>query len=160
MLRRNKNFIIAYVLLVGLPGIILIGILRIGSKLAAPLSIEGVWKVETNVAPVAALLCLEPSASAPEISLVISQSGKDVALNVGAGPGGRAPGVIEGNVIKTSPLRLSRSEGCANLLPALTAIVDPNTVPRSLAGTLSANGCPSCAHVDFRAVRQSPTPSH
>jgi hypothetical protein len=154
MISRNRNFITAYILLVGLPVLILVGVLKTGGSLSPPLSIDGIWRIQGESATVATLLCLRPLADPPEISISISQSGRLIELAMGQSGNMRSRGVLEGNTITASSLRPAISEGCARSEVALTANVDPNTKPRSLTGTLSTPGCSACADVVFRAVRQ------
>jgi hypothetical protein len=47
----------------------------------------------------------------------------------------------------------AKTPGCGNgRALSLTATLDPKASPRSLAGTLSVNDCPTCLPVEFRAV--------
>ena len=153
MSRQIRNFITAYVFLVGLPVAGLIGILKIGGELAAPLSVEGVW-VETDLNRVTQLPC-----STSKVSLAISQSGKNLVLQLNGSPQTIA-GKIEGNEIQFfSPLgsEWAKESDCKDILPfTLTAHVDRETKPRTLVGTFLRVGCPSCAPFEFRAARQDP----
>jgi hypothetical protein len=48
MSHTNRNFVVAYTLLVGLPLLGLAGVLRSGRNITAPISIDGTWKIETQ----------------------------------------------------------------------------------------------------------------
>lgn len=50
----NRKFVVAYILLVGLPVLGLIGVLRVGRKLAAPVAVRSTVKLEANPTAAAA----------------------------------------------------------------------------------------------------------
>jgi hypothetical protein len=159
MSHRSRNFVIAYILLVGLPLLGLAGVLRKGRNLTAPISVDGVWKIEADTGRLATLSC-DPSLSfsSSSVSVVISQSGKSLVLTFNNAAKTVSSGVLEGKNLKASVVLerdLSNKGGCGDDEPfTLTATVDPNTEPRSMTGLLSVNACPSCVPVEFHAVRQ------
>jgi hypothetical protein len=160
MSHTNRNFIVAYVLLVGLPIVGLLGVLKSGRSLTAPLSVDGVWRLQVDPVRLAALPCGKALASAPETALAISQSGRNFTLNLTNGPKSTASGLIDGTTLKASVVPLpawSDEIGCGNGRElSLVATVNPKADPRSLAGTVSVNNCPSCPSVEFHAVRETP----
>jgi hypothetical protein len=157
MSRTSRNFFVAYALLVGLPIAGLVGILKSGRTLAAPISVDGVWKLQTDPVRLAALPCGKTLASSPDAALAISQSGRNFTLSLSDGPKSTASGVLDGTSLKASLVPSapwSEEAGCGSGREiTLVAIVDPKANPRSLEGTLSVSHCLSCAPVDFRAVR-------
>lgn len=160
MSHTNRNFIFAYVLLVGLPVAGLVGILKSGRKLTAPISVDGVWQLQADSVRLAALPCGQALINDPATALAISQSGKNFTLSFSNGPKSTASGVLEGTALKASvapSTAWSEEAGCGEGRElSLAATVDARTDPRSLVGVLSVNHCPACAAVEFRAVRQSP----
>ena len=48
MPHTNRNFVVAYILLVGLAVARLRGVLKSGRSLTAPISVDGTWKVEAD----------------------------------------------------------------------------------------------------------------
>jgi hypothetical protein len=152
----SRNFVVAYILLVGLPLLGLAGVLRSGHSLTAPISVDGVWKIETDAGRMAVPSCDKPASAFS--SVVISQSGKSLVLTFNNAPKTVSSGVLEGESLRASgvPARdLSVKSGCGDDQPwTLTATVDSSTEPRSLTGVLSVTGCPSCVPVKFHAVRQ------
>jgi hypothetical protein len=153
MSRTSRNFVVAYILLVGLPLLGLVGVLRSGRKLSAPISVDGTWKINADNA----VLANYPCSSVPsflDAPLLISQSGKSLAISLGKAKT-VATGLLENRSLKASVPQGtdSSSPACGADFFALTAMVDPMSEPRSLSGTLSAPGCASCAPVQFRAVR-------
>jgi hypothetical protein len=163
MSKTSRNFVIAYVLLVGLPIVGLVGVLKSGRNLSAPISVDGVWQLQANSAQLASLPCGKALGDSSNTTLSISQSGKNFSLGFGTinpsdGSRSVASGVIEGTRLRASlPAARAASAadgGCVQGRElTLVATVNPKADPRSLAGTLSINDCPSCAPVEFHAVR-------
>lgn len=156
MSRTNRNFVIAYILLVGLPLAGLIGILKTGRSLRAPISIDGTWKVEADMSRAGASPCAQAISSLANSPLVISQSGKSLILTFNNGPRTTGSGFLEGKSL-TAPLALepANGSGCiATQALTLVATVDPHSEPRSVTGSLTVNDCPSCTPLEFHAVRQ------
>ncbi|MBZ5721485.1 MAG: hypothetical protein LAO03_13990 [Acidobacteriia bacterium] len=160
MTRTNRNFVIAYALLVALPVAGLLGVLRYGSSLQAPVSVDGVWEVQSDRSPFAALLCGQSFATAEDLAITISQSGKGFSLDLANGFRTKAAGVIEGNTLSASlspPAVRSSAAGCeTGRVLQLTASVDPKAEPKTLAGVLSVADCSACVPVEFRAIRPAP----
>jgi hypothetical protein len=159
MAHINRNFIVAYTLLVALPLVGLVAVLRNGRELTAPISVDGLWQLQADPVRMIALPCGKTLAD-PETALLISQSGRNFALSLSNGPKSTASGVIDGITLKASIVpseEWSAQAGCGNdheLL--LMATVNPKVEPRSLTGVLSVNGCTACGSVEFRAARQAP----
>lgn len=156
MSRTNRNFVIAYVLLVGFPLLGLLTILRNGERLAAPVSLEGVWKVESNLAelPCSSTLRLQNA------SLRVSQSGKQLLFSVEESPRGQALGSLEGRMVRASlqPSAFAADDSCADdRTLTLIASVDSHADANTLTGILSVDGCGSCRPAEFHAVRQGAT---
>ena len=57
MVQSNRNFIIAYILLVGLPVLGLVGVLKTGRGVAAPISLDGTWTLQADSSRLASLPC-------------------------------------------------------------------------------------------------------
>ena len=173
MSNSHRNFVIAYILLVGLPILILLGILRLGRTLAAPVSVNGNWKVEAATTPADAH-CQSPASFSSNASFVISQSGRllRVALSGSKSTGVVASGTVASGMIAAGTIADGSIEGktVKVSIPAarqnsvdpkcgsdqgltLTATVDPTSEPRALNGILSVDGCADCQPISFRAVR-------
>jgi hypothetical protein len=157
MSKANRNFIISYALLVGLPVLGLVGVLKTGRSLSAPISVDGTWRLQADAARLRALPCGKSLAS-PDIALAISQSGANFTLNLVSGPKAVASGVLEGTNFEASvvPSPANDVECTPGRELELVATVDPKANPRVLSGTISVSDCPSCSPVEFRAFRQSP----
>jgi hypothetical protein len=156
----NRNFLLAYILLVGLPIAGLVGILKSGRKLTAPVSVDGLWHLQIDASNLASLPCGKALTDSPEPELAISQSGKNFTLSLANGPKSNASGVIEGTSVKASITpspEWSALAGCGSDQGlTLVATVDAKTDPRTLTGQISADHCPSCSAIEFHAVRQNP----
>jgi hypothetical protein len=156
MSHTSRNFVVAYILLVGLPLLGLAGVLRSGRSLTAPISVDGVWKIETDAGRLSVPSCDKSVSAFP--SVVISQSGKSLVLTFNNAAKTVSSGVLEGKNLKTLVVSVrdsSNKSDCGDHeLFTLTATVDPNTEPRSMTGLLSVNSCASCVPVEFHAVRQ------
>lgn len=156
MTNSNRNFVFAYVLLVAFPLVGLVGILRSGRKLSAPISVGGVWKINTSQDQLAAFPCGK-SLLAPNAAFAISQSGRAFTLNSTNSAWAANSGAIEGNMIN-APLVPSavtaKEDGCGEHSLSLTAIVDTRASPRTLQGALRVQNCPGCAALDFHGIRE------
>lgn len=160
MSATHSNFIMAYILLVGLPVVGLIGVLKSGRTLTAPISVDGRWQLQADPVRLAALPCGKTLAQNPYTALAISQSGKNFTLSLSDGPKSTAWGVLDGTTLKASvvpSIAWSAEAGCGDGRElSLVATVDPKANPRSLVGLLSVNHCSACTPVEFHAVRQTP----
>jgi hypothetical protein len=159
MSRTNRNFLIAYAVLVVLPIAGLFGVLKHGRSLAAPISVDGVWRLQADLNQLAALPCGSSLASTQFAAVTISQSGKNFTLSLNNGAKATASGVLEGTTLKAAVLpsaAWASQQGCGtDRVLTLMATVDPKSEPRTLAGLLTVNDCSSCAPVELRAVRES-----
>lgn len=159
MSKTNRNFIIAYILLVGLPILGLLGVLKSGRHLIAPISVDGVWRFQADPSQLAALPCGQRVSGVFDSAVVISQSGRSLALSLNGGAKSTGSGLLDGRTLKAVAEANSdymAETGCRkDQVLSLAATVNPNVEPRSLSGILSVQGCPSCAQVAVTAVRQT-----
>ena len=102
MPHTSRNFVVAYVLLVGLPLLGLAGVLRSGRSLVAPISIDGTWKVEGDTGNVSNQSCGKTVSSLVNTTLLISQSGKSLALTFDNPAKTAASGILDGKNLKAS----------------------------------------------------------
>jgi hypothetical protein len=149
--------VLAYIFLVGLPLLGLAGILKSGRGLKAPFSVDGAWKIEAS-AP-SASPCGNLLSSISNAPLSISQSGKSLVVTVSGGTK-TATGTLDGKIINAQFAGADQSSACGDGSLALSATLDPLAEPRTLSGTLSVEGCASCAPLAFRAVRQPKAPGN
>ena len=153
----NRKFLIAYLLLVGLPLLGLAGILKAGRTLSTSISVDGNWKFETDPAKLAALPCMQSFTSLQDSVVNISQSGKELVLLRDQGGKTAGSGVIEDTTVTAmlpQPVASLGEGACQSNGLRLLATVDPKAKPKSMVATVSLNGCASCTAIEFRAVRQ------
>jgi hypothetical protein len=156
MSSTSRRFIVAYVLLVCGPLAALIGVLKVGRTLTAPLSIDGVWTVDVNPSTPPADPCDQAASVLFDSPLVVSQSGKHLEITFKGASQGAVPAELDGTDLRAS----LRPSGCASAqVVKLVASVDPKSQPRALTGSLAVSNCASCAPLEFRAVRQTKSPS-
>lgn len=151
----TKNFAVAYVVLVALPIVGLVGILRSGQNLKAPTSVDGVWNIQIVATKGIMPSCASTLGLDLDAPVTISQSGRNFAINAGKTGG---TGLIEGTTLhaslrpKGTLLLASNCGGDGSVL--LTATIEANASPLVFSGVLSVAGCPSCESVKFHAVKQ------
>src|SRR5258707_12075227 len=80
MSHTNRNFVIAYVFLVVLPVLGLVGVLKSGRGLSAPFSVDGAWKIESSRP--SASPCGNFLSSISNAPLSISQSGRALVVTL------------------------------------------------------------------------------
>ena len=153
MAHTNRNFVIAYILLVGLPLLGLVGVLRSGRSLTAPFSVDGAWKLDAGAAHASAAPCADFLLSVSNSSVSISQSGTSLVIGLG---GKTTTGTLAGETIKAQFAGADNvnAADCKDRTLALSATLDPLTEPRTLSGKLFLEGCAACVPVEFRAVKQ------
>ncbi len=156
MPHTSRNFVIAYILLVGIPLLCLAGVLKAGRSISAPVSVDGTWKIEADTSSLAGRPCGNGLLAVSGSSVVISQSGKGLVVtsnNPAKTPGS---GLIEGtNVTASFQTSTLASAGCnSDSRVIITAAVNPKSEPRTLSGSLTASDCASCGTLQFHAWRQ------
>ena len=141
-----------------LPLLGLVGILRSGRGLTAPFSVDGAWKIESGASGPSASSCGNFFSSVSNAPLSISQSGKSLVVALSGAK--TTTGTLDGKTIKAQFTAADKSgpAECGDGGLILTATLDPMAEPRTLRGTLSVEGCSSCAPLEFRAVRQPKSP--
>jgi hypothetical protein len=155
----NRNFVLAYAVLVVLPLVGLAGILRAGRSLTAPVSIDGLWALRLDPAQIDSLPCGKVLAAVPNQTIAIAQSGKSFVLSFPSGPKLTALGTLDGANLRVSLMWPTESSdsSCRGGSPlSLLASVDRKVDSNLLTGTLSLPNCQSCGSVGFRAERQAP----
>src|SRR6266852_1824878 len=130
MSHTNRNFVIAYILLVGLPLLALAGVLKSGRSLNAPFSVDGAWKLDAGAAHASAAPCTDFLSSVSNSPLSISQSGTSLVINL---RGNTTTGILPGNTIMAQLVADNNSSASDCSVPrlALTPTLDPLTEPRT-----------------------------
>jgi len=159
MSSTNTRFLVAYALLVGLPLLGLAGALKAGRKLAAPISINGTWKLEIDDNLLTSQACLKAATPLQHSVMAISQSGKLLVLNFGGESKLPGSGTINGLDLsaEVATSRAGAESACGgNGVLSIAATLDPTTAS-AMGGTISVNDCTSCSPVKFQAELQTAT---
>jgi hypothetical protein len=125
----------AYLLLVGIPALGLLGILEAGRRIPAPLSITGDWNVEFDPAT----HCANALAGLRQPALNISQSGTQALITWNDGHAATLEATIDGATLTAKSPAAS-----------IAASIGGKPGARTLDGKMSFDGC---APLAFRAVR-------
>jgi hypothetical protein len=159
MSHTNRNFVLAYIFLVALPVLGLVGVLKRGRTLSAPFSVDGAWKIEPADRALSSSSCGAFLSSVLNAPISISQSGKTLVVAVSGGAR-TTTGTLEGKIINAefAAADLPAALECGDHGLTLTATLDPLAGPRTLNGTISIKDCASCTPMEFRAVRQPRSP--
>ena len=155
MIRTASRSILLYLALVGLPVVGVLGILHLGQRLTAPVSVGGAWIVEIAPGSATDPSCADPPIRSNRPVLTISQSGPRLALILNNGGRTNLTGEIRGVTITAGEPRPPEASAVNTSHPAIIAIhaaVDRLPEPDRLRGLLTVSGCR--AAVSFAATRQ------
>jgi hypothetical protein len=136
-----------YLLFVGISVLGVLGVLRIGSNLQAPVSVGDAWGITLNPSTTSASNCFFPSSEAVQLGLLVVQSGPSLTLQFSDEHHTTLKGEIQGTTIMAATPNSNSSP--ADL--RLTAEVDRSVEPDQMQGMLEGAGCP--APLPFQAVR-------
>lgn len=154
----KRKLMVAYVCLVGLPLLALVGIVRAGQYLRPPISLGGEWNLEADFGSWQSKPCRELVAAVHQPFFSVSQSGSNLAVTLNNPQKTVLAGELRGTSLTIGaggPHRSpSRFAACGNAEAVrLIARVTGQARQRLLEGTLDLEGCPKCPPVPFRATR-------
>lgn len=151
---------LAYLGLVGIPVLVVAGVLRAGEGLTAPASVKGEWLLQFDSRTLEPGGCVPSFARQSKPSLMITQSGTHLLLRLGDEQKTVAAGVLEGAVLSSREvlvgLDVHRGNPACTVSPArlaLHAMLDRDSVPHRLRGEITNLDCQSCAAIPFQATR-------
>jgi hypothetical protein len=157
----KRKILSAYIFLVGLPLLALMGILRAGAQLTPPKAIRGTWLVDADFSSPSAH-CAALWTDPRHAFLTITQSGRDVTVTFN-GPGKIVLfGTLRGSALLATPLSLGPdvgppSSGCEDpRLLRFLANVQGQGEQQALAGMLTWGEGAGSPQLPFRALRQMP----
>ncbi|HEV2175793.1 MAG TPA: hypothetical protein VGW33_01095 [Terriglobia bacterium] len=154
----RRKLVAVYLGLVGVPLLGLLGVLRVGRRLAAPISVGGSWNLQADFRTLTEAPCRELLSSINQPFLSISQSGANLVFTLNNSQKTTVVGTLNRTTLAmggAEPLS-SPSRTCADPQAIyLAATVSTQGKNRVLTGTLGISGCASCAPVSFHAVRQA-----
>jgi hypothetical protein len=163
---NKRKLVRDYILFVGIPLLALVGILRAGKHLSAPVAVHGNWSVQADFGPWQGVPCGALLINSQPLLLRIDQSGSALTLTLNDPARTALPGTMDGFSLSTT-----FSAGRGGTAPAprpdagclgsqslrIQATVIQQEKQRSLAGTFNLDGCASCPPIAFSATRQMPT---
>jgi hypothetical protein len=163
---NKRKLVRDYILFVGVPLLALVGILRAGRHLTAPVALHGNWSVQADFHPWQGVPCGALLINSQPLLLRIDQSGRNLTLTLNDPARTALPGTLDGFSLSTT-----FSAGRGGTAPAprpdagclgsqslrIQATVYQHEKQRSLAGTFNLDGCASCPPIAFSATRQMPT---
>jgi len=162
----KRKLVTDYIIFVGIPLLALVGILRAGKHLTAPVALHGNWSVQADFHPWQGVPCGALLINSQPLLLRIDQSGSILTLTLNDPAKTALPATIEGFSLSTT-----FSTGRGGTAPAprpdagclgsqslrIQATVNQHEKQRSLAGTFMLDGCASCPPIAFSATRRMPT---
>lgn len=153
-----RAMIVAYVCLVGIPLLGLVGILHGGRRLRAPLSVGGNWNLTADFSPWTGKPCGDLLAGIKQPAFNISQSGAMLVFTLNDPQAATFDGTLRGTELTAGAdaSSVSVSDACS---PAeaisMNAVVGETGVQAALSGTLRLRSCDTCAPLAFKAIRQA-----
>ncbi len=154
----SRKLILSYICLVGIPLLGLIGIVRAGQRLQAPISVGGIWNVEADFSPLSGKPCGDALGSGKQPLLSISQSGDRVLLTLNNPQATALAGTIHGSALAAGNEDAGDPVGgqcTAAQAIGVSAAVTEDGEERALTGVFKLISCPECAPVSFHATRQA-----
>lgn len=153
----TRAMIVAYISLVGIPLLGLIGILHGGRHLRAPLSVGGNWNLTADLSPWAGKPCGDLLAGIKQPAFNISQSGAMLVFTLNNPQAATFGGTLRGTELTAGAVASSATAGDA-CSPAeavsMNAVVGKAGAQSALSGTLQLRNCATCAPIAFKAIRQ------
>jgi hypothetical protein len=163
---NKRKLVTDYIIFVGVPLLALVGILRAGKHLTAPVALHGSWSVQADFRPWQGVPCGALLISSQPLLLRIDQEGSNLTLTLNDPAKTVLPGTINGFSLSTTfaagrggtaPAPRSDSGCLGSQSLRIQATVNQHEKQRSLAGTFNLDGCASCPPIAFSATRQMPT---
>jgi hypothetical protein len=133
------RIILHYLVLVGVPVLGVLGLLQVGERLTAPVSVGGTWSAEIDEQTVDDPACGGLSSWSEPVILTISQSGPNLLLTINNQEKISMAGQIKG--MKISARGAVHSSADVTTEIHLEATVDRQAEPDGLLGELTINNC-------------------
>ena len=137
----KNNLTLGYVLLVGVPLLVLLTTLHAGADLTAPPALSGEWMIESTAGN-----CAGPLAGAGQAPMSIYQTGPELLITFNDPGKTTLAGTVENGRIAA----VSNTARCGAAF-RLEAAMAGKPGQRFLLGQLLPDGCSKCAPVPFRA---------
>jgi hypothetical protein len=148
----KKIIFVAYIWLVGVPLLGLIGILNVGRHLHAPAAVGGDWNLEGDLQRTLSPACRSPLVQR-QLTLTISQSGRYLILTLDQMQGA---GQVENTTMSGAVSAVTNGISCASgeEVAHLNARIEPSVDGDLMTGVIEIRGCSGCVPFPFRATRR------
>jgi hypothetical protein len=143
------RLILTYLILVGIPIVLILGVLQLGSHLEAPASVGGTWVVSPTPQDNESKECEALLVPGGLMQWIILQSGPWLEIRVT----GNSQISLEGELSGTTITANSDDPDKRSLSIQVQAVVDRNAEPDRLEGTILTNYCSQ--PVVIKGVRSS-----
>ncbi|HEY7612621.1 MAG TPA: hypothetical protein VH764_06495 [Gemmatimonadales bacterium] len=155
--------LVSYLLFVGVPLAGLLGVIRVGQGIEAPLAVHGAWAVQPMPAP--GRVCTRYLLSGADSSLTISQSGRELTAVLGPADEVALRGALDGDELALEgaiqPGATPRTVACTvGDTVRLEARVSSAAPLRVLEASLWFSGCPECGPTEFTVARPNAYHKH
>ena len=149
------NPILLYLSLVVFPVAGVFGIVRLGKRLRAPVSVGGVWRVDLSPRAPLTPACDGLDVSSHPLILTVSQSGPHLILTFGEDKRVELVGAIDGEVVSgksSAPTTAMNREGRSPI--HMQAVVERQSESDRLHGVLTFPNCAAHSELSFTATRE------
>jgi hypothetical protein len=152
------KIILLYITLVGVLLAVLLGILKVGEKLQAPINVSGKWIINDDFTKAVANSCAPVTFHKDEPLLSIEQSG--IYLNASFNDINKTEmsGKLENNKMVFNQVIQAKKDSakkCGNdLLTELSITVIQNDTTDALSGTWKTPNCSKCGEIKFSAIKK------
>jgi len=151
-----RHHIMLYLAFVGVPGLLLVGVLHAGRDIQPPQSVGGRWKLAADGELASALGCA-PAQEDDPVVLRVGQSGRNLRLELRDGKTVALQGQINGNQLKAEAKPKHEKTPAVRI----NAQLDRENKPHALSGTVEVAGCAGeggpTGTVPFHATREVTT---
>jgi len=160
---EKQKIVVAYIFLVGLPVLGLVGILRAGGSLAAPPAIHGPWEVSADFTSWRGVPCGQWLTDAGQPLMTITQAAAEMSVSLNNPEKTILTGTLTGNTLDAMVPCVAGSAAAGSPNSSyeyplhsslhLHAVINGQGTARFLTGSISLDGCVKCVPTHFRAVR-------
>ena len=152
------KIILLYVTLVGVLLVVLLGILRIGEKLNAPINVSGKWEINDDFVKIISESCTPLTFHKEKPRLIVEQSGIYLKAKFNDENKTEMSGKLENNKMVFSQIIQANRDSaktCGNSLNAELSVnvIQSETDQDELSGEWHTPNCTTCGQIKFSAVK-------
>lgn len=157
----KHGLVLTYLVLVGIPLLILMGILHAGAHLIPPIAVGGPWSLDADFDGVGNSPCGALLRSMKQPALDIKQAGNELTLTLNNPERTAIAGALDGSALaatEVQPADAGQNGGptCSGSgAIRIAATVERAGDSRSMNGTFSLGDCAACRPISFSGARQT-----